>query len=44
MRPPILRPLAAIVEGGPTQAEHWLERYRTEWDGDIAPIFTEAAI
>ncbi len=39
-----LAPLEAIVAGGPTQAERWLERYRTEWDGDLAPIFPEAAI
>ncbi len=39
-----LAPLQAIIAGGPTQAERWLERYRTEWEGDVSPIFAEAAV
>jgi glutamate--cysteine ligase len=39
-----LSPLQTIIEGGPTQAEHWLERYGTEWMGDVSHIFEEAAI
>ena len=39
-----LQPLAPLVAGGPTQAEHWLDRYRTAWDGDAARIFAEAAV
>jgi len=38
-----LDPLQAIATGGPTQAEHWLNRYATAWQGDITRIFTEAA-
>jgi glutamate--cysteine ligase len=39
-----IEPLAAIVAGGPTQAEHWLSRYHGAWQGDTAKIFDEAAI
>ncbi len=39
-----LEPLAEIAAGGPTQAEHWLSRYRGEWAGDLSRIFAEAAI
>ena len=39
-----LDPLRPIVAGAPTQAEHWLSRYRTAWNGDAARIFAEAAI
>lgn len=39
-----LAPLEEIAAGGPTQADHWLERYRTAWDGDVRPIFRESAI
>ena len=39
-----LDPLDAIVAGGPTQAEHWLERYHGAWHGDVTPIFEEAAV
>ncbi len=39
-----LEPLQAIVEGAPTQAEHWLERYHGAWKGDVSHIFTEAAV
>jgi glutamate--cysteine ligase len=39
-----LDPLQAIAEGGPTQAEHWLEQYNGAWQGDAGRIFQEAAI
>ena len=39
-----LDPLQAIAAGAPTQAEHWLARYHGEWNGDVRPIFSEAAI
>jgi glutamate--cysteine ligase len=39
-----LDPLLAITAGAPTQAEHWLERYRGAWGGDVTRIFDEAAI
>ncbi len=38
-----LRPLHEIVQGGPTQAEHWLNRYETVWNRDASKIFDEAA-
>jgi glutamate--cysteine ligase len=39
-----LDPLSEIAAGGPVQAEHWLERNRSVWNGDIRNIFAEAAI
>jgi glutamate--cysteine ligase len=39
-----LEPLQAIVDGAPTQAEHWLARYHGAWNGDVRQIFSEAAI
>ena len=39
-----LDPLQAIVDGAPTQAEYWLERYHGAWQGDVSRIFAEAAI
>jgi glutamate--cysteine ligase len=39
-----LDPLAAIAEGGPTQAEHWLSRSHGAWRGDVGRIFLEAAV
>jgi glutamate--cysteine ligase len=39
-----LDPLLEIVNGGPTQAEHWLSRFNGEWRGDITQIFGESAI
>lgn len=39
-----LAPLDALVDGGPTQAEHWLARYHGPWQGDATRIFNEAAI
>jgi glutamate--cysteine ligase len=39
-----LAPLEAIVAGGPTQAEHWLARWREAWRGDVRRIFAESEI
>ncbi|MBV8578634.1 MAG: glutamate--cysteine ligase [Acetobacteraceae bacterium] len=39
-----LDPLQAIVEGAPVQADHWLQRFRGPWCGDIRKIFLEASI
>jgi glutamate--cysteine ligase len=39
-----LAPLDAIASGGPTQAEYWLSRYHTAWNGNASRIFGEAAI
>ena len=39
-----LDPLDAIVAGAPSQAERWLQRYHSEWKGDVTRIFAEAAI
>lgn len=39
-----LAPLHAVVAGGPTQAEHWLERYEGAWAGDVSRIFLEAEV
>jgi glutamate--cysteine ligase len=39
-----LQPLEAIAAGGPTQAEHWLDRYHNAWNGDVRRILPEAAI
>ncbi|HEY0203974.1 MAG TPA: glutamate--cysteine ligase [Acetobacteraceae bacterium] len=39
-----LAPLLPLLDGGPTQAEHWLSRYRGEWAGDASRIFAEAAV
>jgi glutamate--cysteine ligase len=39
-----LDPLHAITAGAPTQAEDWLARYNGAWNGDVSPIFAEAAI
>jgi glutamate--cysteine ligase len=36
-----LVPLRELVERGYTRAEELLERYRTEWHRDLAPLFTE---
>jgi glutamate--cysteine ligase len=37
-----LAPLQAIAEGGPTQAEFWLDRYFHVWGGAINRIFAES--
>ena len=39
-----LAPLEAIVTGGPTQADYWLQRFHGPWGGDCREIFAEAAI
>jgi glutamate--cysteine ligase len=39
-----LEPLVAIVNGEPTQAEHWLARFHQAWQGDVRRIFSEGAI
>ena len=37
-----LAPLFEIAQGGLTQAEQWLERYHSVWNGDVTHIFNEA--
>lgn len=39
-----LAPLEEIVDGGPCQAEYWLQRYATVWQGDVKHILNEAKI
>ena len=39
-----LAPLHAIVAGGPNQAQYWLHRYQTVWNGDASRIFAEARV
>jgi glutamate--cysteine ligase len=39
-----LEPLDAIADGGPTQAQYWLERYHGSCHGDVARIFSEATV
>ena len=39
-----LAPLEPMLDGGPTQAEHWLSRYHGAWSGDAECIFSEAAL
>lgn len=39
-----LEPLRVIAAGGPTQADHWLQRYHSAWNGDVSQQFREAAI
>ncbi len=39
-----LAPLEPMLDGGPTQAEHWLSRYHGAWNGDPTRIFSEAAL
>jgi glutamate--cysteine ligase len=39
-----LAPLHAIVAGGPTQAEHWLDRHAGAWGGNTARIFCESEV
>jgi len=39
-----LEPLGEIVGGGPTQAEHWLQRYHGAWHGETDRIWSEAAV
>ena len=40
----LIAPLMPLVDGGPTQAEQWLERFETEWEGDASQALAEAAI
>jgi glutamate--cysteine ligase len=35
-----LQPLVELVDRGYTRAEELLRRYHTEWNGDLAPLFT----
>ncbi|MFC3123546.1 glutamate--cysteine ligase [Pseudoroseomonas globiformis] len=39
-----LTALENVLEAGETQADHWLRRHATVWDGDLARILPEAAI
>jgi glutamate--cysteine ligase len=39
-----LRPLQEIAAGAPTQAEYWLERFHSAWNGDVTRIFAEASL
>ena len=39
-----LAPLLPLVDGAPTQAEHWLHRYHTAWHGDASLMLREAAV
>ncbi len=39
-----LAPLAAIVDGAPCQAEHWLARFHGPWGGEVRRIFHEAEV
>jgi len=39
-----LAPLAAIVAGAPTQAEHWLKQYQGMWAGDVRHILRDAQV
>ena len=39
-----LEPLQVIADGGPTQAEHWLQRFHGAWEGDASRIWAEAEI
>ena len=40
----LLAPLMPMLDGGPTQAEHWLGRFANAWKGNAAHIFAESAI
>ena len=37
-----LAPLEETLRLGKTPAERWLDLYRTEWNGDVRPIFDAA--
>ena len=39
-----LEPVRAVAEGGPTQADRWLEAFEGSWGGDVSRIWAEAAI
>ena len=40
----LLAPLEGLVAGGPTQAEHWLQRYESAWGGDASMALLEGAV
>ena len=40
----LLEPLLPLVAGGPTQAEHWLERYHGVWGGDASMALLDASV
>ncbi|HTR16738.1 MAG TPA: glutamate--cysteine ligase [Acetobacteraceae bacterium] len=37
-----LTPLLRIADGAPSQAEHWLNRYQSAWNGDVTQLLAEA--
>jgi glutamate--cysteine ligase len=39
-----LQPLEVMLDGGLTQAEHWLNCYTRDWGGDVSRIFEESAV
>jgi glutamate--cysteine ligase len=39
-----LVPLAAIADGAPCQAEHWLARFHGPWEAEVRLIFEEAEV
>ena len=39
-----LDPLIAIAEGAPNQAQHWLSRYHSVWNGEVGRVFIEARV
>ena len=39
-----LAPIQAIAEGAPTQAEHWLGKYSSDWAGDASQALVDGAI
>lgn len=39
-----LDPLHLIVDGGPNQAQYWLDLYHGAWGQNVKPLFAEAAI
>ena len=40
----LLAPLLPLADGGPTQAEHWLHRFETAWNGDASEMLREGAL
>ncbi|MGB3147323.1 MAG: glutamate--cysteine ligase [Paracoccaceae bacterium] len=39
-----LAPLMESMATGKVQADRWLERFNGDWQGDLTPIYTEAAL
>ncbi|MBE9603261.1 glutamate--cysteine ligase [Acetobacteraceae bacterium H6797] len=39
-----LSPLDAVLASGETQADRWIRRYETIWNGDVSRIFAEAEV